>query len=149
MISTPIHTEPESAASSVPLVRSKGRSKDRPSPFFEAAGAASVAREALRVAASEARRGRNTATLAHEVLRLGFEATVVCVDIERLDPAFAGRRYDESLLCDLPPEIDPCGENGEFHTFVSAGPMFEGEIPVRVGETVERDGFAYADLLEE
>jgi diphthamide synthase (EF-2-diphthine--ammonia ligase) len=60
---------------------------------------------------------------------------------------FAGRKFDRTLLADLPRGIDPCGENGEFHTFVSAGPMLAAEVAVRVGETIERDGFAFADLL--
>lgn len=90
--------------------------------------------------------GRDTAAFAREVLRLGFEATVVCVDTERLDPAFAGRRYDESLLRDLPPAIDPCGENGELHTFVHGGPIFRHSIEVRPGGRVDRGRFVFFDL---
>jgi len=67
--------------------------------------------------------------------------------LKKLPAAFAGKRFDAGLLADLPDGIDPCGENGEFHSFVSAGPMLARKIPVRVGETVERDGFAFADLL--
>ena len=67
--------------------------------------------------------------------------------VELLKPDFAGRRFDGALLDALPSGIDPCGENGEFHSFVSAGPMLARRIAVRVGETVEREGFAYADLL--
>lgn len=67
--------------------------------------------------------GRDTAEFAREILRLGLEATVVCVDTGRLDPSFAGRRYAEDLLRDLPAGVDPCGENGEFHTFVHGGPI--------------------------
>jgi diphthamide synthase (EF-2-diphthine--ammonia ligase) len=76
----------------------------------------------------------------------GIAAHLVCIDRSKLSADFAGRSFEAKLLADLPPGIDPCGENGEFHTFVSAGPMLGREIAVRVGETVERDGFAYADL---
>jgi uncharacterized protein (TIGR00290 family) len=89
---------------------------------------------------------RPTDTLACEMIDSGVKAHLVCVDRAKLPSRFAGRSFDRALLDDLPPGIDPCGENGEFHTFVSTGPMFEREIAVRVGETVERDGFAYADL---
>jgi uncharacterized protein (TIGR00290 family) len=91
--------------------------------------------------------GRDTAAFARHVLRLGFEATLVCVDTERLDSAFAGRHYDESLLHDLPPEIDPCGENGEFHTFVHGGPVFRRPIEVHRGGLVDRGRFMFLDLL--
>ena len=77
----------------------------------------------------------------------GVEAHLSTVDLKKLPAAFAGRRFDAALLGDLPPGADPCGENGEFHSFVSAGPMLKGKIAVAVGETVERDGFAFADLL--
>jgi uncharacterized protein (TIGR00290 family) len=90
---------------------------------------------------------RPTAELAREMIDAGVKAHLVCVDRAKLVSAFAGRDFDRALLEDLPRGVDPCGENGEFHTFVSAGPMFGREIAVRVGETVERDGFAYADLL--
>jgi uncharacterized protein (TIGR00290 family) len=90
---------------------------------------------------------RPTAELAREMIDAGVKAYLVCVDRAKLVSAFAGRDFDRALLEDLPRGVDPCGENGEFHTFVSAGPMFGREIAVRVGETVERDGFAYADLL--
>ena len=76
-----------------------------------------------------------------------MKASLVCVDQGKLSARFAGRAFDSALLGEFPPGIDPCGENGEFHTFVSAGPMFDREIAVRVGETVERDVFAYADLM--
>jgi uncharacterized protein (TIGR00290 family) len=89
---------------------------------------------------------RDTAALARTFLDAGFEATVVTVDPRVLDPSFAGRRYDERFLADLPAGVDPCGENGEFHTFVHAGPIFDAPIPVRAGEAVLRDGFAYADV---
>lgn len=64
----------------------------------------------------------------------------------RLDASFAGRRYDEQLLADLPPNVDPCGENGEFHTFVHAGPIFAGPIACATGAVVEREGFVFCDL---
>jgi uncharacterized protein (TIGR00290 family) len=89
---------------------------------------------------------RPTAELAREMIDAGVKAHLVCVDRAKLVSAFAGRDFDRALLEDLPRGVDACGENGEFHTFVSAGPMFGREIAVRVGETVERDGFAYADL---
>lgn len=91
--------------------------------------------------------GRDTTTLAHEFIAAGFEATLVCVDPRQLDPSFVGRPFDESLLADLPPYVDPCGENGEFHTFVHAGPIFDAPIEVELGEVVMRDGFAFQDLV--
>jgi uncharacterized protein (TIGR00290 family) len=91
--------------------------------------------------------GRNTATLAREFLAVGFEATVVCVDPRALDRGFAGRAYDEQLLAELPPGVDACGENGEFHTFVSVGPIFAEPIDWEQGEIVERDGFVFCDLV--
>ncbi len=90
---------------------------------------------------------RPTDALAREMIAAGVEAHLATVDLNRLPAAFAGRRYDAALLEALPAGADPCGENGEFHSFVSAGPMLGRSIPVRVGETVERDGFAFADLL--
>jgi uncharacterized protein (TIGR00290 family) len=90
--------------------------------------------------------GQDTAALAREFLAAGFEATLVCVDPRALDPVFCGRRYDERLLAELPPGVDPCGENGEFHTFVSAGPVFAAPIGCERGEIVERDGFVFCDL---
>jgi uncharacterized protein (TIGR00290 family) len=90
---------------------------------------------------------RDTAALARTMIASGLVAHLVCVDPRRLDRAFAGRRFDQELLEDLPREVDPCGENGEFHTLVSAGPMFAAPIAVRVGEVVERDGFVFADVL--
>lgn len=91
--------------------------------------------------------GRDTTSLAREMLKAGFKAILTCVDPKKLDANFAGRQFDASLLRDLPAEVDPCGENGEFHTFVYDGPVFRDPIPVEVGETVQRDGFVFADLL--
>jgi uncharacterized protein (TIGR00290 family) len=91
--------------------------------------------------------GRDTAALAERFVAGGFEATLVCVDPRKLDPSFAGRRFDAELLRDLPVGVDPCGENGEFHTFVSAGPVFSAPVGFQHGETVERDGFVFHDLL--
>jgi Diphthamide synthase len=93
--------------------------------------------------------GRNTGSLARSFVRDGFRAVLVCVDPRVLDASFAGREYDEELLRELPPAVDPCGENGEFHTFVYAGPVFREPIRCRRGEVVERDGFVFCDLLEE
>jgi uncharacterized protein (TIGR00290 family) len=90
--------------------------------------------------------GRDTRRLAEEMIDVGIRATLVCVDPRKLDRSFAGRSFDRDLLKDLPPGIDPCGERGEFHTFVHAGPMFRAAIPVVPGEVVERDGFVFADL---
>ena len=92
--------------------------------------------------------GRPTADLAREMIAGGVVAHLVCVDLKALPRAFAGRRFDEALLNSLPAAADPCGENGEFHSFVSAGPMLDGVIDVTVGETVEREGFAFADLVK-
>jgi diphthamide synthase (EF-2-diphthine--ammonia ligase) len=89
---------------------------------------------------------RDTAALAREFIAAGFEAIVACVDPRQLDGAFAGRRFDEQLLDDLPAGVDPCGENGEFHTFVYAGPILRAPVPVEVGEIVERDGFVFSDI---
>lgn len=88
-----------------------------------------------------------TAALAREMIDAGVEAHLAVVDLKKLPASFAGRRFETGLLDDLPTGTDPCGENGEFHSFVSAGPMLKGKISVRVGETVERDGFAFADLV--
>jgi len=89
---------------------------------------------------------RDTQALARRFVADGFQAVVVSVDPAQLDPAFAGRAYDAAFLDDLPAGVDPCGENGEFHTFVHAGPIFAAPLHVRVGEVVMRDGFAYADV---
>jgi uncharacterized protein (TIGR00290 family) len=89
---------------------------------------------------------RETRALAQEMIAGGLVAHLTCVDPSKLDRAFAGRAFDAALLADLPAGVDPCGENGEFHTFVSAGPMFCDPVQVRRGEVVERDGFVFADL---
>jgi uncharacterized protein (TIGR00290 family) len=91
--------------------------------------------------------GRDTGLLAREFIEAGFEARIACLDPRALPADFAGRRYDESLLADLPPDVDPCGENGEFHTFVYAGPIFGEPIACQTGEVVERDGFVFCDLV--
>ncbi len=90
---------------------------------------------------------RPTDKLARDMIAGGVEAHLAVVDLKKLDASFAARRFDDALLADLPSGIDPCGENGEFHTFVAAGPMLKGRIAVTKGETVERDGFAFADLV--
>jgi diphthamide synthase (EF-2-diphthine--ammonia ligase) len=88
-----------------------------------------------------------TNELAAEMIRSGLRARLVCVDPKALTPDFAGRDFDDQLLRDLPAGVDPCGENGEFHSFAYAGPMFRQPIPIVSGERVERDGFWFADLL--
>jgi len=90
---------------------------------------------------------RDTAALARECIALGFQARLVCVDPAQIDPAFCGRAYDRVLLAELPATADPCGENGEFHTFVHDGPPFAHPIEIAVGERVQRDGFWFCDLL--
>ena len=90
--------------------------------------------------------GRPTDALARSMLAGGLEAHLVTVDLKALPASFAGRRFDAAFLSELPAGIDPCGERGEFHTCVVAGPMFDRAIPVELGETVEREGFAFADL---
>ena len=89
----------------------------------------------------------DTTTLARRFVALGFRAVLVCVDPKQLDPRFAGRSYDDALLDELPPGVDPCGENGEFHTFVHGGPIFRHPVAITAGETVERGGFVFTDLL--
>jgi uncharacterized protein (TIGR00290 family) len=92
--------------------------------------------------------GRPTRELAESFLDHGFEARLVCVDTTQLDASFAGRTFDHSLLADLPARVDPCGERGEFHTFVSNGPMFDAPVAYATGDVVLRDDrFAYCDLL--
>lgn len=91
---------------------------------------------------------RDTAALARYFIDAGFRARLVCVDTTVLDASFAGRLYDAELLTDLPRAVDPCGENGEFHSFVFDGPIFEKPVPVKTGESVLREGrWQYRDLL--
>jgi uncharacterized protein (TIGR00290 family) len=87
-----------------------------------------------------------TRELAEEMIAGGLRAKLTCVDPKHLSKEFAGRDFDSSLLAELPSGVDPCGEQGEFHSFAYAGPMFDREIKVKRGEIVERDGFVYADL---
>jgi diphthamide synthase (EF-2-diphthine--ammonia ligase) len=91
--------------------------------------------------------GRPTKELAREMLDLGMRAVVVCVDPAQVSPEIVGREWDDDLLRDLPAGVDPCGENGEFHTFVTDGPGFAAPVAVTVVGTVRRDGFVHA-LLE-
>lgn len=91
--------------------------------------------------------GRDTASLARDFIDSGFEGFLVCVDPSKLDASFAGRSFDHQLLAELPPAVDPCGENGEFHTFVHRGPIFSGPIPCELGDVVERDGFVFCDVI--
>jgi len=91
--------------------------------------------------------GRPTTELAREMLAAGLVAHVTCLDPNKIPRELAGRLYDEAFLAALPDGVDPCAENGEFHTCVSAGPMFRHAIRVRVGETVERDGFVFTDVM--
>ena len=93
--------------------------------------------------------GMPTAALASEMIESGVRAKLTCVDTDKLNKSFAGREFNEALLADLPHEVDPCGERGEFHSFVYAGPMFNAAMPVTVGETVVRDQFVFADLIAE
>jgi diphthamide synthase (EF-2-diphthine--ammonia ligase) len=88
-----------------------------------------------------------TPALARTMLREGIGGLLTCVDLNQLSDSFGGRTYDEALLADLPPGVDPCGERGEFHTFCFRGPMFAWEIPFLVGERVYRDGFCFTDLV--
>ncbi|PYT50186.1 MAG: ATP-binding protein [Acidobacteria bacterium] len=90
---------------------------------------------------------RNTRELIRYFHEQHFRAIAACVDSKVLDPSFAGRELNESFFRDLPPHADPCGENGEFHTFVFDGPIFQFPIPIRAGEVVNRDGFIFCDLL--
>jgi uncharacterized protein (TIGR00290 family) len=90
---------------------------------------------------------RDTRELIRFFHQQRFRAVAACIDTKVLDPSFAGRELDESFFRDLPPQADPCGENGEFHTFVFDGPIFQSPIPVRAGDVVNRDGFVFCDLL--
>jgi uncharacterized protein (TIGR00290 family) len=91
--------------------------------------------------------GRPTAELAQEMIVAGLDARITCLDPRIVPECFAGRCFDQHLLADLPASVDPCGENGEFHTFVTAGPMFHQGVDVRTGLTVMRDGFVFCDLI--
>jgi len=91
----------------------------------------------------------DTKELAREFVRLGFRARAVCIDPRILPRSFAGRELDESFFGDLPNSADPCGENGEFHTFVYDGPIFKHPVKCKTGEVVERDSFVFCDLLAE
>lgn len=91
--------------------------------------------------------GRPTPALAREMIAGGLRARLTTVDPRQLPDRFVGREFDLALLGELPPEVDPCGEKGEFHSFAYAGPMFRAPVPIRSGEVVHRDGFAFADLL--
>lgn len=90
---------------------------------------------------------KDTRKLAEWFINEGFKATICTVDPHKLDPKFCGREFNEAFLSEISPEIDPCGENGEFHTFVYGGPIFSSELNVKVREVVMRDGFYFADLL--
>ena len=89
-----------------------------------------------------------TGPLAREMIGAGLRARITCVDSKALDASFAGREFDGALLGDLPPGADPCGENGEFHTFAYDGPMFHAPVAIEAGEVREIGGFVYADLWE-
>ena len=91
--------------------------------------------------------GMPTRQLAQEMITSGVRARLTCVDPKQIYASFAGREFDETLLAELPANADPCGENGEFHTFVYAGPMLERQIRIISGDTVAREGFIYTDLM--
>lgn len=91
--------------------------------------------------------GIPTDQLAHTMFANGLKAKITCIDPKQLDSSFAGRDYNPAFLADLPAQVDPCGERGEFHSFAYDGPMFSKAIPLSVGEIIERDGFVFADLL--
>lgn len=91
--------------------------------------------------------GLPTRPLAEQMIASGMRAKVTCVDPKQLDQSFAGRDFDLAFLSDLPPNVDPCGEKGEFHTFVYDAPVFSSAIPVSGGEILTRDGFVFADLV--
>jgi diphthamide synthase (EF-2-diphthine--ammonia ligase) len=90
---------------------------------------------------------RPTNALAREMIDAGVETYLACVDLKQLPKGFAGRRFDHALLEELPASADPCGEKGEFHSCVVAGPMLSRRIPIAIGDVVEREGFAFADLV--
>lgn len=91
--------------------------------------------------------GIPTDTLSQTMIDNGLKTVITCIDPEQISEDFAGREYDEAFLASLPKGVDPCGENGEFHSFVFAGPMFKEKIDIRVGDIVHRDGFVFADVL--
>ena len=91
--------------------------------------------------------GFPTAALAREMIAAGLHAYLTCVDPKKLDRRFAGRLFDGQLLDELPADVDPCGENGEFHSFAFAGPMFAHKVEARSGQILERDGFVFADVV--
>jgi uncharacterized protein (TIGR00290 family) len=91
--------------------------------------------------------GIPTDVLARDMIAAGLRAKLTCIDCKQIEPHFAGREFDAKLLSELPAAADPCGENGEFHSFVYAGPMFRSSIPIDSGEVVFRDQFAFADLV--
>ena len=91
----------------------------------------------------------HTRTLASDMIAGGLRAKLTCVDPKRLSPGFAGRDFDQQFLDDLPADVDPCGENGEFHSFVYAAPVFDRTLSVQIGQIVERDAFVFADVLPE
>ncbi|MBX3512412.1 MAG: adenine nucleotide alpha hydrolase [Xanthobacteraceae bacterium] len=88
-----------------------------------------------------------TGQLAREMIASGLQARVACLDPKKMPRDLAGKEFDEELLAALPPNVDPCAENGEFHTCVTGGPMFSKNLEVKTGEVVERDGFVFADLM--
>ena len=91
--------------------------------------------------------GIPTHELAHQMIACGLKAKLTCIDTRKLSGEFAGRDFDENLQASLPEGVDPCGENGEFHSFVCAGPMLNSVLSVTTGETVTRDGFSFVDLI--
>ncbi len=91
--------------------------------------------------------GRPTAPLATDLLAAGVRAVITCVDLAQAPAGLIGRWYDQQLLGELPPTVDPCGEHGEFHTFVVDGPGFASTLDVAVGDVIQRDGFVFADIL--
>jgi uncharacterized protein (TIGR00290 family) len=91
--------------------------------------------------------GANPAALVEEMLSAGLRSVIACLDPSRVDPALAGVELTREVVRGLPAQVDPCGENGEFHTFTFAGPMFRHPVRIRTGRAVERDGFVYADIL--
>lgn len=91
--------------------------------------------------------GQDTETLASDMVANGLSAYLTCVDPKQLSESFVGQKFDNAFLMQLGDDVDPCGENGEFHTFVYSGPMFKSDIPLTIGNTVKRDGFIFTDLM--